>query len=383
MDRVIAHLDLDAFFVSVERLFDPGLEGRPVIVGGEPRARGVVASASYEARRQGVHSAQPTAVALRLCPQAILLPARHELYREVSGRVMDLLREFTPLVEAASVDEAYLDLTGSERLFGPPEAEARLIKARLRQELGLPSTLAVASNKLVAKIASAQVKPDGLVVIPTGGEAAFLEPLPLREIPGVGPKTGERLQALGLRMIGDLQRLGRPGLRQILGRAGEDLYERAVGRDRRPVEPEGERKSLGHEETFARDLVDERELRDVVVRLAEQTARHLWQEGLHGRTVELKLRYADFRTLTRQVTLPEPTSDERRLARAALSLWERTWNRRPVRLLGVRMSGLVAVRAYQLRLEDAGPPRQAVLEELTQRLRSRFGRGALRRHRPR
>lgn len=377
--RRIVHLDLDAFFVSVERLLDPHLEGRPVIVGGSPASRGVVASASYEARRFGVRSAQPSAEAARLCPGAIFLPPRFKLYREISDRVMELLREFTPLVEAASVDEAYLDISGSERLFGPPQDETRLIKRRLREELGLPATVALAGSKLVAKIASAQAKPDGFLFVPVGREARFLAPLPVREIPGVGPVAGERLESAGLRTIGDLQRLGPVGLRQILGRSGEGLFERAMGQDMRPVLPDSDRKSLGHEETFERDLGGRAELGERLRRLTAQTAADLWRAGRQARRVELKLRYADFRTLTRHLTLSQPTSDERTLESAALGLLERAWTGRPLRLLGVRVSRLTPGRVYQLRLDDPGPPRAAALEALSQELRLRFGPAAPRR----
>lgn len=377
--RQIVHVDLDAFFVSVERLLAPELEGRPVIVGGSPGARGVVASASYEAREHGVRSAQPTAQALRLCPQATLLRPRFGLYREVSGRVMDLLGELTPLVEVASVDEAYLELSGTERLLGPPAAAARRLKQRLRAELGLPATVTLATSKLVAKVAAAQAKPDGFLVVPPGGEPAFLAPLPVGLIPGVGPRAQGRLAVLGLGRIADLQRAGPAALRQVLGREGEILHRMSMGLDPRPVEPQGRRLSLGHEATFPRDLHRREELEARLASLAASAAGDLWREGLQGRRVELKLRYADFRTASRSRTLPQPTSEEGAIAQAAVELFRRTWSGQPIRLLGVRVSQLVAGRAYQLGLGEEGRPRSAVLEELSQELRRRFGPAAPRR----
>ncbi len=377
--RVIIHLDLDAFFVAVERLDDPALIGVPVIVGGRPEARGVVASASYEARRYGVHSAMPTAQALRLCPQAVLVAGHRGRYAALSDRVMALLGEYTPLLEPISIDEAFLDVTGTEAHYGPPAELAAAIQTRIQRELGLSASLGVASNKLVAKIASDLRKPHGITVVPPGEEAVFLAPLPIRKLWGVGEVTGRELARLGVSTIGELAALSVESLRAHFGAAhGEGLWRAAHGMDDSPVTPEHEAKSLSREETFASDTADGFTLRRELLRLSEQVAYRLRRHNLRGRTIGLKLRYADFSTLTRQATLPEETDSGPAIYAQALALFEAAWDRQPVRLVGVGVSGLTQM-GRQLRLFEQESQRQAQLETALDRIRAKYGEGAIQR----
>ncbi len=377
--RAIIHLDLDAFFVAVERLDDPALIGKPVIVGGRPEARGVVASASYEARAYGVRSAMPTSQALRLCPQAVLVPGRRARYVEMSDRVMALLAEYTPLLEQISIDEAFLDVSGTEAHYGPPSGLAAAIQARIQDELGLSASLGVATNKLVAKIASDFRKPHGITVVPPGQEGAFLAPLPIRKLWGVGEVTAGELARLGVQTIGDLAALPVESLRARFGPGhGEALWRAAHGLDDSPVTPEHEARSLSREETFARDIADATVLHRELLRLSDQVAWRLRRHGLQGRTVALKLRYADFTTLTRQTTLPEQTDSAPVIYAQALALFEGVWNRRPVRLLGVGVSGLTQA-GRQLRLFEQADRRQEQLEAALDRIRAKYGERAIQR----
>lgn len=376
--RTILHLDLDAFFVAVERLDDPSLIGRPVIVAGRPEARGVVSSASYEARQFGIHSAMPTAQALRLCPQAIVVPGHRDRYVELSRRVMALLGEYTPLLEPISIDEAFLDMTGAEAHYGPPAQLARTLQDRIEAELRLSASLGVAGNKLVAKIASDFRKPHGITVVPPGEEAAFLAPLPIRKLWGVGEVTARDLARLGIATIGDLARLSAEELRARFGAHGEGLWRAAHGVDDSPVTPEHEAKSFSREETFAQDIRDAAVLRRELLRLSDAVAGRLRRHGLRARTIGLKLRYGDFATLTRQATLPEPTDAGAAVYAQALALFEAAWDRRPVRLLGVSADNLTQA-ARQLRLFEQEDSRQAQLEAALDRIRVRFGEHAIQR----
>lgn len=334
--RAIVHLDLDAFYAAVEVLEDPELADKPLIVGGRPEERGVVATASYEARAFGVRSAMPTARALALCPQAIVLPARHQLYWEYSRRVMGILRQATPLVEQVSVDEAYLDLTEGVVAWEEAVEVARRIQAQVREEAKLSASLGVATNKLVAKVASDQDKPGGLTVVRPGEEATFLAPLPVRALWGVGPVTAAKLAEMDVTTVGELARLTEERLVERFGRNGASMARQARGIDERPVITEHEAKSISQETTFSRDLADAEALRRELWRLSQGVARRLQRAGLAAGTVALKLRYADFTTLTRQTTLAVPTDDARAIYRTALALLRRAWQRgRPVRLLGV------------------------------------------------
>jgi len=334
--RAIVHLDLDAFFAAVEVLQNPDLAGKPVLVGGRPEERGVVAAVSYPARTFGIRSAMPMARALRLCPEAIVLPPRHSLYRDHSRRVMEVLCQTSPLVEQISIDEAYLDLTNRVTSWKETVEIARRIQRRVQEKLGLSASLGVATNKLVAKVASDRDKPGGLTVVQPGGEMAFLAPLPVRVLWGVGPVTEASLAEMGVKTVSELARVPEEELYSRFGRHGMEMAKQARGIDERPVITERERKSVSQERTFARDLRDAELLRRQLWRLSQGVARQLRSAELAAGTVAIKLRYADFTTFIRQMRLAVPTNDERTIYRAALVLLSRTWEReRPVRLLGV------------------------------------------------
>ncbi|HJW82922.1 MAG TPA: DNA polymerase IV [Anaerolineae bacterium] len=377
--RSILHIDLDAFFVSVELLDRPDLRGRPVVVGGRPEERGVVSSASYEARAFGVRSAMPMRTALQKCPDLIILPARHGVYAEWSHKVMTLLYEITPQVEPMSIDEAYLDVTGAELLWGTPEQIARTLKARIRAQFNLPCSIGAASNKLVAKIAAERAKPDGICVVPPGEEAAFLAPLPVERLWGAGPKTSAALRGLGLETIGELAAASPASLARKFGaRQAGDLIRRARGLDESPVVVEREARQISQEVTFARDIADRERLRRVLLELSEGVGARLRAGGVDARTVALKLRYADFTTLTRQTTLPEPTHLDQPIYDAAWRLFQKTWTRRPVRLLGIAARNL-GQPARQLSLFEPQRDRRERLTETVDQIRARYGDDAIKR----
>ncbi len=377
--RWILHVDLDAFFASVEELLNPALRGQPVLVGGRPEGRGVISSASYAARAFGVRSAMPTAQALRLCPQAIVVPARHGEYSRHSHAVMAILHEMTPAVEQLSIDEAVLDVTGCERLWGPPEAMGRLIQRRVREEQGLPLSVGIASNRLVAKIACDSGKPHGLVLVPHGEEAGFLAPLPIEALWGVGKVTGSRLRALGLRTIGDLATWGARRLMATFGeRLGGSLYQHALGLDDTPVEEGGPRRSISQERTFAQDVSDAATLERTLLGMSETVAQRLRESGFVAQTVRIKLRDADFRTYTRQQRLEQPTDQSAILYEAALSLLGANWTPgRPLRLVGVGADGLLTEGGYQLDLFDHTDQRHIRLNRALDEIRDRFGDEAI------
>jgi DNA polymerase-4 len=334
--RLIVHLDLDAFFAAVEVLENPDLEGKPVLIGGRPEERGVVATASYPARASGARSAMPMRQALRLCPEAIVLPPRHHLYHDYSRQVMTILQQTSPLVEQVSIDEAYLDLTEQVTAWEQGAEIARRLQRRVLEEIGLSSSLGVATNKLVAKVASDQDKPGGLTVAPPGEEATFLASLPVRVLWGVGPVTAEKLHALGVATVGELTQLSEQELRRYFGQRGAEMARQARGLDERPVVTEHEVKSVSQERTFSQYLTDPKALRQQLWRLSQGVGQRLRNAELAAGTVAIKLRYADFATLTRQMALAVPTDDERAIYYAALVLLRRVWQRgRPVRLLGV------------------------------------------------
>jgi DNA polymerase-4 len=339
--RAIIHLDMDAFFAAVEVLENSALAGKPVVVGGRPEERGVVAAASYPARAFGVRSAMPMARALRLCPQVIILSPRHDVYRTYSRQVMAILHEASPLVEQMSVDEAYLDLTDQVDEWEEAVGIARRLQARVRDEVGLSSSLGVATNKLVAKVASDHDKPGGLTVVWPGEEAAFLAPLPVRVLWGVGPVTAQKLAEIDVTTVGELAGLEEGALDARFGSHGAEMARRARGIDERPVTTERERKSVSQETTFARDLRSADALKEQLERLSQGVAEHLERAELAAGTVAIKLRYTDFTTLTRQMSLSVPTDDAREIYRAALVLLGRVWERdRAVRLLGVAARNL-------------------------------------------
>lgn len=380
--RKIIHLDLDAFFCAVEELRNPTLVGKPFAVGGRPETRGVVASCSYPARRFGIHSAMPMSQALRLCPTLIIVPARHREYAAMSQRVMAILRRVTPLVEQISIDEAFLDVTDQP---GDAATLAGELQREIRSELGLPASLGVATNKLVAKIANnvgkaavrGDAPPCALLVVPPGEEAAFLAPLPADALWGVGPKTAERLRALGIHTIGDIVRWPERDLVRRFGKHGQELSRQARGLDDRPVVTEHERKSISQETTFVRDVTDAALLRRTLLEQAEDVAAALRRRRLMAATVKLKIRWADFTTLTRQTTLPQPTDDAPTIHATACALLERVWDGQAVRLIGVGMSGLSEAR--QLSLWDAPDERVERLYTAIRELRKRYGEQAIRR----
>ena len=334
--RVIVHLDLDAFYAAVEVLENPDLTGKPVLIGGQPEERGVVAAASYPARAFGVLSAMPMSKALQRCPQAIVLPPRFDVYRKYSRQVMVILRQMSPLVEQISIDEAYLDLTEQVVAWEDAVDVARTLQKRVGEDVGLSASLGVAANKLVAKVASDRDKPGGLTVVRPGGEEAFLSPLSVRVLWGVGPRTAEKLAEMGVTTVGELAKRSEGELRQCFGQHGAAMANHARGIDERPVVTEHERKSVSQERTFARDLRDAEALDKQLRRLSQRVAQQLERAEVVAGTVAIKLRYSDFETLTRQKRLAVPTDDAEAIYQVARVLFNRVWQRgRPVRLLGV------------------------------------------------
>ena len=377
--RSILHIDLDAFFVSVELLSRPELKGAPVVVGGRPEERGVVSSASYEARACGIHSAMPMRTAVQKCPDLVVLPARHRVYSEWSRKVMALFYDITPLVEPMSIDEAYLDVTGTELLWGSAEDVARSLKARIRAQFDLPCSIGVASNKLVAKMATERAKPDGICVVPRGGEAAFLSPVPIERLIGIGPKTSALLRTAGIDALGRLaETLPAALARHVGANQAADLIRRAQGIDDSPVVVERDAKQASQEVTFTRDIDDREQLRRVLLELSEAVAARLRSEGIEARTIAIKLRYADFATFTRQVTLQEATQLDRPIYEAAWSLFQKAWTRRPVRLLGVAARNLGAP-LRQLCLFEPRDDRRERLTAAIDKIRSKYGDDALKR----
>ena len=374
----ILHVDLDAFYASVEQQADPTLRGRPVIVGGLG-PRGVVAAASYEARRYGVYSATPMARARRACPDGVFLAPRFDAYTAASRAVMAILRSVTPLVEAISLDEAFLDTGGARRRLGTGPEIATAVRSRIRDETGLIASVGVGTTKLIAKLASELAKPDGLLVVEPGTEPAFLAPLDVARLWGVGPATRRRLERLGVRTVGDLAAIPEDALQRALGSAnGSQLSGLAHNHDDRPVEPSRQAKSIGHEETFATDVTDRAALERDLVRFAERVAARLRDSAVLARTVQLKARYGDFRTVTRSRTLTEPTDLADDLAGVARELLDGIDVRAGLRLLGVAAHQLVPVADTQPRL-PLDPPggldrtRRADLERAVDDLRRRFG----------
>ncbi len=383
MARKILHLDLDAFFCAVEELHDPSLKGKPFAVGGQADRRGVVASCSYAARMFGVHSAMPMARAQQLCPELIVVSSRHGHYGEVSRQVMALI-EITPFIERISIDEVFMDVTG---IAEPAIRIAEDLQRRVNQELHLPISIGGATNKLVAKIANdwgkAQKKspnpPNTITIIPPGEEAEFLAPLPVRSLWGVGPKTAEKLKGFGITTIGALAEAPDATLETLFGRFGPDLRQRARGIDDRPISLEHDVKSISNEVTFARDLTDEKQLHSVLRRLSDQVGRRLRKADLAGSTVQVKLRWADFITITRQTTLPSATNLDQEIFDAAKALFRDNWPRgKPVRLIGVGVSGL-GPPVHQLQLWDDDHQKQASLLNAVDELRERFGRDIIQR----
>jgi DNA polymerase-4 len=373
----ILHVDLDAFFAAVEQRDRPELRGRPVVVGGGgPGDRGVVSAASYEARRFGVHSAMPLRTAAALCPEAVFLPVDGHKYAAISRQVMAILRRYTPLVEQVSIDEAFLDVAGSEALFGPPQAIARSIRDAIRAETGLTASVGVGSTKLVAKIASDLRKPDGLVEVPVGQEAAFLAPLPIGRLWGVGERTRAALLDFGVRTIGDLAAVPTDALRRRFGEHGAQLAERARGLDASPVEGGQEAKSVSHEHTFDVDTSDREQIELTLLALSEDVAGRLRAGGVRAGTIAVKVRDSDFVTHTRQRTLAEPVDLADPIWRTSVELARPLVRGIRVRLLGVAARGLTEPSQLALfDVDDEGRRRRAV--EAVDSIRQRFGERAV------
>jgi DNA polymerase-4 len=379
--RTILHVDLDAFFAAVEQRDNPELRGRPVVVGmgGGSNDRGVVSAASYEARKFGVHSAMPIRTARRLCPTCVFVPVRGAAYQAASREVMGVLRRFTPLVEPISIDEAFLDVTGSRRLFGDGEAIARRIKDAITAELGLTASVGVASTKLVAKIASDLRKPDGLVAVEPGTEARFLAPLPISRLWGVGPSTAAALRDFNVATIGDLQVLDRSALVRRFGKHGASLVDRAHGFDPDPVDDPDAAKSVSHETTFDEDTADPEVLERTLLAMAEGVSGRLRHSGLKAATITVKVRDSGFNTVTRQRGLPEPTDMTEPIWQLAVELARPEMRGKRIRLLGVAASHF-GVRE-QLGLFEVEDARRRRVVEAADEVRERFGTRAITRAR--
>ncbi len=384
MPRIILHLDLDAFFCSVEEVQNPSLRGKPFAVGGKPDERGVVASCSYAARALGIRSAMPMSRALRLCRGLIIVPGRHRLYSEYSEKVMEKLRDLTPLVEQISIDEAFLDISDIQ---ADKTRLALDLQRVIQTELNLPSSVGIASNKLVAKIATEVGKksskkknepPFGFTVVPAGDESKFLAPLPADMLWGVGPKTNARLTELGIHTIGDIARWPEKELVNLFGENGRDLWRHANGMDDRPIVTEYETKSVSQETTFNVDVRDEKTLEKTMREQARDVARQLRKNDLAGKTVKVKLRWSDFTTITRQTTLPTSTDNEDEIFHAAVKLMKSARKpNQPVRLIGVGVSGIGAP-VRQLSLWDVGSEKSRKLQEVVDALQEKYGKDVIR-----
>ncbi len=387
--RTILHLDMDAFFASIEQHDRPELRGKPVVIGAAPDKRGVVSTASYEARKFGIHSAMPSRTAYRLCPEAIFVHPRMDRYSEVSDQVMAILESITPDMEPVSVDEAFLDLAGVLHFWPSAEALARALKARIRDELGLTASVGIAPNKFLAKLGSDLRKPDGLTLVPTDPEAilAFLSPLPVTRIFGVGDATAQVLKRHGLTTIGQVQALPKNQLETLFGPSFADhLYRLARGQDDRPLVLEREEKSISNETTFNEDCGAPDVLRQTLLELVEQVGRRLRRHGKRARTVQIKIRFPDFKTITRQSSLAMPTDSDRDLIHAALALYEKEAIKGSIRLLGFGVSNLAepggGPPVQPLLFEESPPERRkkdARLDKTVDALRDKFGTDILKR----
>jgi len=380
LPRTIFHVDMDAFFVSVEELFDPSLKGKAVVVGGQRDERGVVSAASYEARKFGVHSAMPLRTAAKLCPHAIFVDGHPDRYRECSTKVYEVLGTFSPVVEMASIDEAYLDMTGTDRLHGPPLKAAHLLHARMKADTQLNCSIGIGTSRLIAKVGSAKAKPNGVLWVVPGQEAKFLAPLDVRDIPGVGKVMEQNLHAMAIRQVGDLAALDEGVLEEHFGKWGLALAGKARGEDAggwfdTEVGAHADPKSISHEHTFNEDTADPVQLESTLMRLSEMVARRLREHALHARTIQLKLRYKDFTTITRAHSLPEPTQLDTEIFTQIRVLFRKNWKKgSAVRLLGVHVSSFEEAPAGQLDLLDGGRhQRWQQALAAADKLRDRFG----------
>jgi DNA polymerase-4 len=376
--KTIFHVDMDAFFVSVEELFDPSLKGKPVVVGGKSDQRGVVSAASYAARKFGVHSAMPLRTAYQLCPHAIFVDGHPERYREYSHKVFDVLTRFSPKVEMASIDEAYLDVSGTARLHGPPLKAAQSLHDSIKHATGLNSSIGAGTSRLLAKIASDQAKPNGILWVPPALESAFLAPLEVRKVPGVGKKTEQRLAQYGIRHIGDLAAIDEAFLESILGKWGLALAGKAHGLDAGgyftgEVGDDSDPKSISHEHTFSEDSDEADFLESTLAKLSQMVGRRLREHDLHARTVQIKLRYSGFETYTRAITLDHATQIDIDLIEHSRLLFRRNWTGAPVRLLGVQASGLEHTEGQLNLLEGEKSRKWRSALTAVDKLRDKFG----------
>jgi DNA polymerase IV len=383
LSRTIFHVDMDAFFVSVEELFDPSLKGKPVVVGGQRHERGVVSAASYAARKFGVHSAMPLRTAAKLCPQAIFVNGHPERYRECSEKVYGVLTTFSPQIEMASIDEAYLDMTGTARLHGPPLKAAHKLHQRMKDETRLNCSIGIGSSRLIAKVSSGQAKPNGVLMIVTGEEAKFLAPLDVREIPGVGKVMERHLHSLGIRKVGDLARLQKSELEQRFGKWGLALAGKSRGEDAggwfdSEVGADTAAKSISHEHTYNEDTSDVNQLEATLMRLSEMVGRRLREAGFHARTIQLKLRYQDFSTITRAHSLPAATQLDGEIFEQVRTLFRKNWKQgSQVRLLGVQTSSFETQPEQISLLENSRQKRWKDVLAATDKLRDRFGESSV------
>jgi DNA polymerase-4 len=377
--KTIFHVDMDAFFVSVEELFDPSLKGKAVVVGGQRDERGVVSAASYEARKFGVHSAMPLRTAAKLCPQAIFVNGHPERYRECSEKVYAVLNSFSPLVEMASIDEAYLDMTGTNRLHGPPLRAAHSLHAKMKSETQLNCSIGIGVSRLVAKVSSAKAKPNGVLWAVPGEEAKLLAPLDVRDIPGVGKVTEQNLHALGIRQVGDLARFDDAFLEEHFGKWGLALAGKARGEDAGgwfdiEVGADTDPKSISHEHTYNEDTANLEQLESTLMRLSQMVGRRLREGGLYARTIQLKLRYKDFTTHTRAHTLPASTQLDTEIFQQTRALFHKNWRKGvPVRLLGVHASSFAPEAEQGDLLEGGRRQRWRQALSAADRLRDKFG----------
>ena len=380
--RTIFHVDMDAFFVSVEELFDPSLRGKPVVVGGQAHERGVVSAASYAARKFGVHSAMPLRTAAKLCPQAVFVDGHPERYREYSARVYEVLSRFSPKLEMVSIDEAYVDMTGTERLYGPPLRAAHALHQAMKVGTDLNCSIGIGTSRLIAKVCSDQAKPNGVLCILPGGEMAFLAPLEVRKIPGVGKVMEKRLNDRGIRTVGDLAGYDERWLEQNFGALGVALAGKSRGLDAgawfgNDIGVDDGPRSVSHEHTFNEDTAEAEKLEAMLARLSEMVCRRLREQNLYARTLQLKLRYSDFTTITRARTLAGPTAVDSEVFAAIRELFRMNWNRSPVRLLGVHAAHFDE-ESEQLSLEGRTAHdkwNQAL--SAADRVREKFGEGAI------
>lgn len=383
MTRTIFHVDMDAFFVSVEELFDPSLKGKPVVVGGQRNERGVVSAASYAARKFGVHSAMPLRTAAKLCPQAIFVNGHPERYREYSHKVHAVLGNFSPLVEMASVDEAYLDMTGTERLHGPPLRSAHRLHAEMKSATELNCSIGIGTSRLIAKVSSAKAKPNGVLWVLPGQEAKFLAPLDVGDIPGVGKVMEHKLHGMGIPRVGDLAKLEECDLEQRFGKWGLALAGKSRGEDAggwfdAEVGEHTDPKSISHEHTFDEDTGDLERLQSTLMRLSEMVGRRLREGGFFARTIQLKLRYKDFTTITRAQSLEQPTQMDHEIFEQARRLFLRNWKKgAAVRLLGVQTSNFESSPAQFDLLEPARDERWKKVLAAADQLRDKFGESAI------